>query len=297
MALTENTYTGNGSQTTYSFNFPYLQESDVKVSLNSADTTAFTFASATSIQFNNAPANGVAIRIYRTTDNETLRKEFYAGSTIRADDLNNNALQLLYVSQETENAVNNAAVGAIPDGSIGSSKLATNAVTTGKISDSAVNGVKIADSSITNAKVDPAAAIAGTKVSPDFGSQNVTTSGNITVTNQADIRFGEATANGTNYVGFQAPSSIASDLIWTLPNVDATIAGYALVSNAAGVLSWGRAGGAQGGAGDDIFYENSQTVNTNYTISTNKNAMTAGPVTIASGVTVTVPSGSSWVIV
>jgi hypothetical protein len=62
--------------------------------------------------------------------------------------------------------------------------------------------------------------------------------------------------------------------------------------------SWGQIGaGATGGGSDTVFFENSQTVTTNYTITTNKNAVTAGPVTINSGITVTVPSGSSWVIV
>lgn len=58
----------------------------------------------------------------------------------------------------------------------------------------------------------------------------------------------------------------------------------------------GGGGGATGGGSDAVFYENDQTITTNYTITTNKNAMTAGPVTINSGVTVTVPSGSRWVI-
>ena len=64
--------------------------------------------------------------------------------------------------------------------------------------------------------------------------------------------------------------------------------------------AWGAiGGGATGGAGstDDVFYENGQTVTANYTLTTNKNAMTAGPVSINSGVTVTIPSGSSWVVV
>lgn len=56
-------------------------------------------------------------------------------------------------------------------------------------------------------------------------------------------------------------------------------------------------GGATGGGADTVFFENSQTVTVNYTLSTNKNAVTAGPVTISSGVTVTVPSNASWVIV
>ena len=56
-------------------------------------------------------------------------------------------------------------------------------------------------------------------------------------------------------------------------------------------------GGATGGGADTIFFENGQTVTTNSTLTTNKNAVTAGPITIDSGVTVTIPSGSSWVVV
>jgi hypothetical protein len=55
--------------------------------------------------------------------------------------------------------------------------------------------------------------------------------------------------------------------------------------------------GATGGGTDRVFYENDQTVNTNYTINTNKNAMSAGPITVANGITVTVPNGSTWTIV
>jgi hypothetical protein len=44
------------------------------------------------------------------------------------------------------------------------------------------------------------------------------------------------------------------------------------------------------------FFVNPTTVSANYTIPTNYNAMTAGPITVNSGVTVTVPSGSTWVI-
>jgi hypothetical protein len=56
-------------------------------------------------------------------------------------------------------------------------------------------------------------------------------------------------------------------------------------------------GGATGGGADTVFLENSNTVTTSYTLSTGKNAVSAGPVTINAGITVTVPSGASWVIV
>jgi len=58
----------------------------------------------------------------------------------------------------------------------------------------------------------------------------------------------------------------------------------------------GGGGGASGGGSDAIFYENGQTITTNYTITSNTNAMSTGPLTVNSGVSVTVPSGSRWVV-
>lgn len=59
----------------------------------------------------------------------------------------------------------------------------------------------------------------------------------------------------------------------------------------------GGGGGATGGGGDQVFFENDLVVNVNYTIGATKNAGTFGPISIASGVTVTIPSTSVWTIV
>jgi hypothetical protein len=59
----------------------------------------------------------------------------------------------------------------------------------------------------------------------------------------------------------------------------------------------GIAAGAGGGGSDEIFWENDQNVTTNYTITNNKNAMSAGPITVNSGITVTVGSGETWTVV
>jgi hypothetical protein len=62
--------------------------------------------------------------------------------------------------------------------------------------------------------------------------------------------------------------------------------------------AWGSiGGGATGGGADQMFYLNGQTVNTNYSIPSGQNAGTFGPITVASGATVTVPSGSTWTVV
>lgn len=59
----------------------------------------------------------------------------------------------------------------------------------------------------------------------------------------------------------------------------------------------GIAAGAGGGGSDEIFWENGQNVTANYTITNGKNAMSAGPITINSGVTVTVGAGETWTVI
>ena len=54
--------------------------------------------------------------------------------------------------------------------------------------------------------------------------------------------------------------------------------------------------GAKGGGTDKVFFENDQVVTADYTITAGKNAMSAGTITVNNGVTVTVPSGSTWVV-
>ena len=61
--------------------------------------------------------------------------------------------------------------------------------------------------------------------------------------------------------------------------------------------AWGSVGGgATGGGSDEVFVENSDDVTVDYTITSGKNAMSVGPITLASGVDVTIPSGSRWVV-
>jgi hypothetical protein len=60
---------------------------------------------------------------------------------------------------------------------------------------------------------------------------------------------------------------------------------------------WGQlGGGATGGGGDQVFVQNQAIVTTNYTLTTGYNAESVGPITINSGITVTIPSGQRWVI-
>ena len=62
---------------------------------------------------------------------------------------------------------------------------------------------------------------------------------------------------------------------------------------------WGEIGGgagATGGSTDEVFMENDQTVTTNYTLGTNKNAVSVGNLTVNNGVTITIPTNATWVV-
>jgi hypothetical protein len=278
MATTQNTYTGNGSLTEYSFTFPYLEESDVKVSLDGVDqlTTAYSFANATTISFNTAPANGVAIRIYRVTATDSAQTTFFAGSAIRAQDLNDNNNQLLYATQETVNRRLDSTGGTMSgDLNMGGNKITNVADPTG--------GTDVVTKDYLDTfSFNPA------------GTGNVDFTGNITVAGTATFSD-DVTINTTGALtipdGTEAerPTAVTGMIRFNTDIIQ--FEGY----NGSSWSSIG--GGATGGGADTVFFENSQTVTTNYTLTTNKNAVTAGPITINSGVTVTVPSGQSWVIV
>lgn len=106
MATTEVFYNGDGTDVTFTITFEYLEESDVKVSVGGVlktQDTDYTFSTLTEITFTTAPASGTNnVRIFRDTDINSLRNEFFAGSAIRAQDLNDDFLQTLYTVQEIE---------------------------------------------------------------------------------------------------------------------------------------------------------------------------------------------------
>ena len=75
--------------------------------------------------------------------------------------------------------------------------------------------------------------------------------------------------------------------------------GQVLTSGGVGVaptFQTAAGGGATGAGGDAVFVENELIVTTDYTLSTNKSALSVGPITLNTGVSVTVPTGHTWVI-
>lgn len=100
----ENVYQGDGYNFLFPFTFQYVQEEDVKVSLNDVDTNEYSLSNATTVQLNAAPPVGTIVRVYRQTDTTAVPATFYSGSTITAKGLNDNFSQTLFVAQEVQKA-------------------------------------------------------------------------------------------------------------------------------------------------------------------------------------------------
>ena len=137
-------------------------------------------------------------------------------------------------------------------------------------------------------------------------------SASITDTGQASfVGYAQVTANtgaGTSgYLELQSndagtgtktlriqPSNVAttSTQTYTFPT-DYGSGGQVLSTDGAGVLSWASAGG---GGGSGVVLESQITISTNYTITSNTNGLSVSPVTVATGYSVTVGSGQTWMI-
>lgn len=59
---------------------------------------------------------------------------------------------------------------------------------------------------------------------------------------------------------------------------------------------WGEIGGGGGASGDGTVYENKQEFTADYTMTAGYNGESVGPMTITSGITITIPMGSRWVV-
>ena len=93
-------YAGNGSNQNFTIHFPYLDKSHVKVKVANANTTAFTWLTSSSIQFDTAPAAGAVIEIYRETPLHYVPVDFTDGSILLERDLDLLTTFNLYVDQE-----------------------------------------------------------------------------------------------------------------------------------------------------------------------------------------------------
>ena len=225
-------------------------------------------------------------------------------------------------------------IGTPSDNTVGEGKLTSDAVSEAKlkVSNSPVDGYFLSAQSGDTGGLTWTNALGANL---DVKTHKVTTStnnGNVQIepngTGVVEIR-GAGGADGTLQLNCSAQShgvkikspahSAGATYTLTLPvNIQN---GYLLTTDANGQTSWtnsvpssyltgalpaidgsnltGLQAGATGGnsGGNAVFWENQQTVTHNYSITANRNAGSFGPITINSGITVTVPSTSNWTIV
>jgi hypothetical protein len=185
MAVTQNNYTGNGSTVLFSFTFPYINSSDVKVSLNGTDTTAYSLANATTVEMDAAPTVGQAVIVYRNTDDSALAATFYPGSAIRAADLNDDLEQVLFISQEvrtqSESTDSSAIAGVAQDAldtANAANATAATALDTANAAETTADGIAstantaLSNSSAAVATADGIAATANTALSNSTAAVN-----------------------------------------------------------------------------------------------------------------------------
>ena len=243
MATTQTTYTGNGSTTNYSFTFEYLKQADVKVTLDTVATTAFTFANATTLAFTTAPANGVAIRIFRDTVIDTLSSTFFPGSAIKAEDLNENFTQNLYVTQESD------AEALI------ATTTANGAVTTANAATATANGA-VTTANAADTKSDAAVATANTA--------STTASSAVTTANAATATANSASSAAASAVTTANTASTNATAAVNTANTASTNASAAVTT----------ANSAQADATTAVNTANAATTTANNAVTTANSAVT-----------------------
>jgi len=218
MAVTQNQYTGNSSTTNYSFTFPYLAQTDVGVKINGTTqaTTTYSFANATTISMNSAPANGATVIIFRNTNNDAKKATFYPGSAIKAEDLNNDFDQILYTAQEIDNNALDTlgATSMQVDLDVGNNKLINVASPTA--STDGTNKTYV-DTTI-DSKID-------TALTTDvFGGQSITITDNSPASGQITASVTAGSIRGTELAGDAVDGTkIADDSIDSEHYVDGSI--------------------------------------------------------------------------
>ena len=113
MAFAIDTYTGNGSLTTFSVTFPYIEQAHVVVTVDGVTktlTTDYTFATSSTITFGTAPTAGQIIKFTRSSNRNTRLTDYQDGSTLTEATLDQDGNQSFFMAQEaidvTENSLN-----------------------------------------------------------------------------------------------------------------------------------------------------------------------------------------------
>ena len=145
-----------------------------------------------------------------------------------------------------------------------------------------------ADSSLTSGRVTYAGASGNLT-----DSANLTYDGtNLQIGSQGDLRLGDS--DNSNWVAFQAPATVATNVTWTLPSADGT-SDQVLTTNGSGTLSFATVSSPAKASGSIIV--NNTTINENYTIPSGTNGFSVGLITMSTSYGITVSTNQRWLVV
>lgn len=183
-------------------------------------------------------------------------------------------------------------IGIPSSDTVNSTHLTSNSVTTAKIVNDAVTADKLANS--INAEIAANTAKTGnaTHTGEVTGATALTIADN--VVDEANLKVSNTPSNGQF---LSAQSGNTGGLTWAavdaLPSQSSNSGKYLTTNGSA--ASWGVLD-TDANTTTKGLYEMANTISADYTISNNNNALSAGPITINSSISVTIPSGSTWVI-
>ena len=264
MATTETILLGDGTTTQFGFTFPYIKTEDVKVELQEFDTVESAIVSRVQISSFSIPSNNptvvdfsalgaatnyqaitgapltnhavntsniIRVRVYRFTSADANPSTFLQGSTIRAQDLNDNFEQILYIMQERQNTLQTIQFGGIGENIVGTVSIQDDAVTADKLRDStvtdsdrAVTTNHIRNDAVTADKLADTTVTPGTYTATDI---TVDAQGRITAASSGTIATSEIESNaittGKLDTGAVTTAKLADDAVTADKLADTTV--------------------------------------------------------------------------
>lgn len=302
MAFSTQRTPSDGTLVLLDISIEYFDRSEIAVLFNGVvDAYPWEWVGLTEskISFSPAVPDTVEVMLVRTTDLAQVRHMFTLGAQFTTESLDEDLLQILHIAQEAkENATieevfHNLNMHGYRIINIGDGIDAQDAPSMAQMVVHDAQIVIYKDQAAASAAA--AAASAAAALASELGAAAAAETAAVAKVNDGS----------TNAVLKTSDTGAAKVPAGTTAQRDATpVPGMFRLNTTLGKFegykagAWGSVGGgATGGGSDDIFVENGQVVTVDYTITTGKNAMSAGPITIADGVTVTIPNGSVWSIV